>query len=164
MGEAARREGLPPLLMIPGGSDRSVRRQDAEELLERAYPTEVPLLRRIGPGELKGSDGAAKVVLAGDDSLSPAGDGSRDQERSGPMHDVPKTCGLKELQEPTERLDLSPFRPYRSTKGDDLIVTNSKGGARLQFKICLKSFPFEGDSLAPVAPAGKEWTGPSRFV
>src|SRR2546421_10731338 len=51
-------------------------RAEAEELLERTYPTEVPLLRRIGPGELKGSDGTAKALLAGEDSARPAGDGS----------------------------------------------------------------------------------------
>jgi DNA segregation ATPase FtsK/SpoIIIE-like protein len=55
-------------------------RVEAEELLERAYPSAVALLRRIGPGELRGSDGAAEVRLAGEESPPPAGDGSRDQE------------------------------------------------------------------------------------
>src|SRR3981081_3411238 len=38
-------------------------RPEAEELLRRAYPTEVALLRRIGgPDELKGPDGGADGV------------------------------------------------------------------------------------------------------
>jgi hypothetical protein len=55
-------------------------RTEAEELLERAYPTEVLLLRRIGPGELRESNGAGNVVPVDEESPAPGGDGSRDQE------------------------------------------------------------------------------------
>ena len=55
-------------------------RAEAEQLLERAYPTGMPLLRRIGPNELKGWDGDATVLLAREDSGAPVGDGLGDQE------------------------------------------------------------------------------------